>query len=310
MKTAGRFYLTHARPLDVKASLKLSFAVMALTNCLSPCLAQAASAHIAFGSYASVQVNVDGEGQNILGDRGNEPSIAVNPNNSANIVIAWRKFAVPATGGPQAGFAHSHDGGANWSVGEHPSLPGQARTDPALDVDSQGNFYYQSMAHGGGLGQSTSVFKSSDGGMNWQEPVRQFGGDKNWIAIDRTGGPSDGFIYGTWSAATDFDPKYFVRSIDQGVSYQQPEQTMPVYFGFNRIAIGPEAQVYIAGRSMTNHDFGEDANGDVIQSPGIINQAFYFLKSLNARDPAASPSFTAKTVDMGGLSHQLTDHQS
>ena len=237
------FQASQLSPAVVNHAVKICFLTVTLVQGVWPGMTQATPSQVAFGAYTSFQVNVDSDGQNIVGDRGNEPTIVINPNNSANIVIGWRKFSVPVTTGPQAGYAHSHDGGSTWNVGELPALSGQARTDPALDVDSSGNFYYQSMAHGGGYGDSTSVFKSSDGGMSWNVPVRQFGGDKNWIAIDRTGNTSDGFIYGTWSAATDPDPKYFVRSIDQGASYQQPEEIMPVYFGFNRIAIGPEAQV-------------------------------------------------------------------
>ncbi|QPK65107.1 hypothetical protein IVG45_09315 [Methylomonas sp. LL1] len=45
-----------------------------------------------FGSYVSHQVNVDTNEQNIAGDKGNEPTIAVNPLNPANIVVGWRLF--------------------------------------------------------------------------------------------------------------------------------------------------------------------------------------------------------------------------
>ena len=45
-----------------------------------------------FGVFASHQVNVDGNGNNILGDAANEPSISVDPTDGSKMVIAWRQF--------------------------------------------------------------------------------------------------------------------------------------------------------------------------------------------------------------------------
>ena len=42
------------------------------------------------GGFTSVQVNVDGAGNNIVGDAANEPSIAVNPLHPNNMVAATR----------------------------------------------------------------------------------------------------------------------------------------------------------------------------------------------------------------------------
>src|SRR5262245_16867664 len=45
-----------------------------------------------FGSYTSYQVNVDGNGNNIVGDAANEPSICVDPTNGSRMSIGWRQF--------------------------------------------------------------------------------------------------------------------------------------------------------------------------------------------------------------------------
>src|SRR5437016_11417229 len=45
-----------------------------------------------FGSFTSFQVNVDANGQNILGDAANECSISVDPTNLSKMTIAWRQF--------------------------------------------------------------------------------------------------------------------------------------------------------------------------------------------------------------------------
>ena len=45
-----------------------------------------------FGVFTSYQANVDANGNNILGDAANEPSISVDPTNLNKMVIAWRQF--------------------------------------------------------------------------------------------------------------------------------------------------------------------------------------------------------------------------
>src|SRR5438093_3309851 len=45
-----------------------------------------------FGPFTSFQVNVDANGQNILGDAANECPIAVDPTDGNKKTIAWRQF--------------------------------------------------------------------------------------------------------------------------------------------------------------------------------------------------------------------------
>lgn len=266
------------------------------TLAIAPGIEAAPSKSIPFGSYISYQVNVDSRGLNIPTDKGNEPTIAINPRNPANIVIGWRKFDAPATGLKHGGYGYSFDGGRSWNSGELPSLPLQNRTDPSLDVDSEGNFYYQSLAIGAPDG--ASVFKSIDGGANWSEPAFQFYGDKNWLVIDKSGGNSDGYIYSTWrkTVLPNPDPnyiaKYFIRSTDGGLTYQEPDTALPVSnFGFGRLTVGNNGDVYL---------FGVDETATSTNALGVIRRGHYFLKSTNAKDPAVSPTFSAKKVDMGG----------
>lgn len=257
--------------------------------------AAAPSQVVRFGPYVSRQVNVDANGGNIRGDKGNEPTLALNPLNPGNIVVGWRKFDEPSSGIRHGGFAASFDGGVSWAVGQLPALPAQSRTDPVLDVDSHGNFYYQSMLLPAGL---TSVFKSMDGGLSWSSPVDQFYGDKNWMVIDKTGGASDGHLYSIWRPGEpnpdpSYVPRYFNRSTDGGLSFQEPEALLPVdRLGFGRPAVGPEGEVYLFEINETPSftDF----------NLGFYRGGHYFLKSLSARDPAASPTFSAQPIDMGG----------
>ncbi len=45
-----------------------------------------------YGVFISYQVNVDANGQNILGDAANECSISVDPTNPSKMAIGWRQF--------------------------------------------------------------------------------------------------------------------------------------------------------------------------------------------------------------------------
>ena len=84
--------------------------------------------------FVSVQVNVDAQGNNIVGDAANEPSIAIDPTDPDKIVIGWRQFDTIASNFRQAGRAYSHNRGLNWTS---PGVlqPGAFRSDPVLDGD-------------------------------------------------------------------------------------------------------------------------------------------------------------------------------
>src|SRR5262245_54209581 len=45
-----------------------------------------------FGPFVSYQVNVDAQGNNIVGDAANEPSISVDPTDGNKVAIGWRQF--------------------------------------------------------------------------------------------------------------------------------------------------------------------------------------------------------------------------
>src|ERR1041384_2909596 len=56
-----------------------------------------------FGSFTSYQVNVDANGENILGDAANEPCITVDPTNLSRMAIGWRQFDDVTSNFRQAG---------------------------------------------------------------------------------------------------------------------------------------------------------------------------------------------------------------
>ena len=146
------------------------------------------------GPFVSYQENVNALGNNITGDAANEPSIAINPTNPDNIVVGWRQFDNVNSNFRQAGNAYSFDGGVTWTF---PGVftPGVFRSDPVLDSDNDGNIYYYSLKSNFLI----DMFKSSDGGVSWIGPIPAWGGDKAWMAVDKTRGVGEGNIYAAWS---------------------------------------------------------------------------------------------------------------
>lgn len=229
------------------------------------------------GGAVSVQVNVDEGGRNIVGDAANEPSIAVDLNDSRRIAIGWRQFDTVASNFRQAGWGFTADGGASWSTGT--IEPGVFRSDPVLDSDAAGNFFYNSLSVPGG-GIQCEVFRSFDGGATWDDGVFAFGGDKQWMAIDRTSGLGAGHIYSNWSEDFSCCPgTSFTRSTDGGDSYDFPI-SMPEEPVWGTTAVAPSGNVYVAG----------------------LAGSVYVLKSTTLSDPGLPPAFdSAVAVDLGGL---------
>ena len=97
-----------------------------------------------YGPFTSFQVNVDANGNNIVGDAANEPSIAVDPTDLNKMTIGWRQFNSVASNFRQGGYGYTTDGGTTWT------FPGVLennvfRSDPVLNSNETGNFFYLSL---------------------------------------------------------------------------------------------------------------------------------------------------------------------
>lgn len=243
-----------------------------------------------YGRYTSVQMNVDANGQNVLGDAAHEPTIAFDPNNPDKLVAGWKQFGSVTSGNRQGGWAYSDNGGKNW---QFPGVvtPGEQRTNIMVDVDSAGNFYYQNLHYGpgGDFAEDVQILKSIDSGISWLAPVSAGGpgADKGRIGIDRSGTASDGHIYLHWREG--LDDRHFSRSTDGGLSFDEA-LSIPERPAFGTIAVGPEGQVYIGGRSEIGN----------LSGAKLVFDRYLFSTSLNARDPLAKPSFSTQVIDLGG----------
>src|SRR6266516_6848230 len=179
-----------------------------------------------FGPFTSHQVNVDSNGQNILGDAANECAISVDPTNPSKMAIAWRQFNSVTSNFRQGGWGYTTESGIHWTF---PGVleNGVFRSDPVTNSNEVGNFFYLSLQSD----QAQSFFcddlwRSLNGGQSWTLLSGERGGggcDKEWFTIDKTNGPGHGLQYQTDDGFNcSGGGVEFQRSTDGGVTWQAP----------------------------------------------------------------------------------------
>jgi hypothetical protein len=229
-------------------------------------------------TFFAVQVNVDDSSRNIVGDAANEPSIAVDPINSDRIAIGWRQFDTITNSFRQAGYGYTTDGGLTWTF---PGViePGIFRSDPVLESDSLGTFYYNSLTVVGSDFECT-VFRSFDGAATWDTGTFAQGGDKQWMAIDKTGSLGQGNIYAYWTSSFSVcSPGFFTRSTDGGGSYEACV-VIPNDPFWGTLDVGADGELYVCGAGSTD---------------------FVVAKSSTARDSSQVVSWDfASTIELDG----------
>jgi len=187
---------------------------------LALALAAASAPVAALADYPQIRLNTDNTTQ-----LQNEQQIAVNPLDPQNVVACWRDFRL---GYRQVGVGYSFDGGTTWTdflIGGE--LPWDS--DPVLTVHRDGTFYLVVINYRNGAENQLSVHRSTTGGLSWEGPFTAVYSagfdfeDKEWVAVDRTGGLRDGHVYIAWSRF--YDVKIMcVRSTDRGVTWSSPVQ--------------------------------------------------------------------------------------
>ena len=235
-----------------------------------------------FGVFTSYQVNVDQNGQNIIGDAANECSISVDPTDGNKMAIAWRQFNDVNSNFRQGGWGYTTDAGITWTF---PGVlqNGVFRSDPVTHSDEAGNFFYLSLQSDQNLSFfCDDLWRSTNGGQSWVErsPDRGAGGgDKQWLTIDKTGGPGHGFQYQADDGINcSGGGVQFQRSTDGGVTWQAP------------VSI-PQGPVY--------GTLDVDTNGNLFI--GGEGNTFYCVRSSNAQNGGQTPTFDQVTpVNMGG----------
>ena len=236
-----------------------------------------------FGVFTSFQANVDASGNNILGDAANEPSIAVDPTDPNKMTIGWRQFDTINSDFRQAGWGYTTDGGVHWTF---PGVlqSGLFRSDPVLNSDEVGVFFYLSLRSDGFSFFCDDVWGSVNGGQSWTElspDMGAHGGDKEWFTIDKTGGIGHGFQYQFWTGFFACDTGEFSRSTDGGITWQTPIN-IPNSPDTGALDVDTNGNLFIGG---------SDSNGE-----------FRCVRSSNAQDGNQTPTFDQNTlVDLGGF---------
>jgi hypothetical protein len=228
--------------------------------------------------FTVVQVNVDENGNNIVDDAANEPSITFDPTNPNKMAIGWRQFDNINNNFRQAGYGFTTDAGQTWTF---PGViePGVFRSDPVLRSDGEGNFYYNSLTASND-NYWCNVYKSDNGGDTWDNGTFAQGGDKQWMSIDKTNGIGGGNIYAFWNGSYSIcSPGSFTRSTDGNYSYEACSM-IPGDPYWGTTFVSPDGELFVCGAQWGG---------------------FMVAKSSSAQDPQESVNwdFTV-SVSLGG----------
>ncbi len=227
-----------------------------------------------------------------------EASIAADPVNPQRLVVSAMKVPQGARSVVRAWY--SQDGGASWRESSQiPMTAANGHTydgsgDPVTVADRAGRFHLNFLVTRGtgpyvysGLASSTS----EDGGATWSPlslvseivwPEGAFTApfdDKNWLAVDNTGGRYDGNLYAHWQRMTlllsrqpsDF---MFSRSTDHGRTWSEPRAIGPTELGgSSTVEVGADGEVYIGHwGSGFNVQVSHDG-GDTFGRPVLVTRS-------------------------------------
>lgn len=170
-----------------------------------------------------------------------EPSLVVNPANTANFIALWQQNRWNNGGSQALNLGFSLDSGQTWTVthaafsvctgGNAGNAGNYLRASNGwLAASSSGLIYALSLSFTGGAlaaGSSNAqlVARSLDGGMSWSDPIAlitdggDFFNDKGAITAD----PYDpNYVYAVWDriSTQNTGPSYFAVTNDAGVSWQ------------------------------------------------------------------------------------------
>lgn len=172
--------------------------------------------------------------------------------------------------------------------------------DPALDYDTNGNYYFVfgGAPLSGSYPNSIAVAKADPSGLAWRSPVpvtfnrNKFFDDKYWIAVDRSASPFRNRIYVSWDRNTSTNQVLYVSSSsDGGLTWSAPVKVDDGTSKFERVIGAYPAVDHNTGTVYASwHNYASD----------II----FVDKSTNGgaswgRDVAAATTHTGFGVDIG-----------
>src|SRR4030067_10258 len=240
------------RLLKSSLSVMISFFVLIIFH--NPAFSQTVLFNVKINSDASTNIH-------------NEEQVIINPTDPDNIVATWRDFRL---GYRQIGVGYSTDGGSSWTdylIGIDVA-PYPWESDPGITVDTSGNFYIVTLCFDPNSPTSAiCVYKSTDGGVSWQDPVVVVDGaafeDKELMVCDQTGGTYDGNLYMAWTRFpfSGNSRIHFIRSTDGGTNWSG---ALPISDNINSTqwpvpVVGANGEVYVGWGQFAG-------NGQVLMS--------------------------------------------
>lgn len=246
----------------------------------------------------------------------NETSIAVDPANPLNLVGGANDYRY---GDAQAGYAYSLDGGATWASntldGAYPTHGKyDAQGDPAIAPYRDGIFYYAFIDFSRtDYRNRLGVAKTTDGGVTWPSlgvvidhpgPGYQDFEDKEYIAVDNTGGAYDGNVYVTWTRfpVAGYSHIRFSRSTNGGSTFSasvQISNSTGSYQG-SVPAVGPNGEIYVAWYHAERIEVDKSTDGGITWGNDVIVD---YINSIPDPLPGAwfrTNSFPTIAVDRSG----------
>lgn len=225
----------------------------ALMPLLTPALVFGASGHSALSVGNTVQVSAD-DPTTPLG----ETWLAANPRDPKNMVSV--SMAFPKKGPWASVMYYTQDAGTSWHRVTHgPHRDGYFwGADPHVQFGPDGVAYYTDLEWGsvdkapfdislaaGGVPGLVYVYRSTDGGRSWSEPIDLAGVDHSCIGIDSSRGKYRGRVYVTYtSVLTNAQGGHvetigFAYSDDDGHTYRQRVFQQPKVPFQDRVRVGP-----------------------------------------------------------------------
>jgi len=158
-----------------------------------------------------------------------EMTLAADPRDGRHLLGMSITRAGRERGSACRAFA-SFDGGWTWSTSDLPGQLDRGGIDPQVAFDAEGTAY--AVVLGGaatpaanGRRDALLVFRSSDGGRSWSEPVAVGTGethDAPGLEVDTTGGPFHGRIYISTNYGEETLRNGLLRSADGGRTFAGP----------------------------------------------------------------------------------------
>ncbi len=249
-------------------------------------------------------------------DTQSEVSIFVNPTDNSKVLnsnnsTSWSGSSVGGLFGTS--YLSTEDFGVTWG-GSVQGAGGSNSGDPAAVISLSGRQYIGFIHNNSGQGVSYS-----DDGVNWTSVIAAAptGGtilDKNHLWIDNSpSSPHEGNLYNAWVDFNIGNEIFFVRSIDDGLSYSSPINISSAVNAGNfchgvNISSGPNGEVYATwaiydGGALTENaiGFAKSIDGGATFSPAIrIHNNIKGIRDTGVLKNQRVNSFPVMTTDISG----------